>query len=265
MSNDLVSIITPLYNASRFILDTINSVVAQSYSNWEMIIVDDCSTDGSYELVQDYISRQDEKRIKLLKTAHNSGAAEARNYALREATGRWMAFLDSDDMWYPEKLEKQISFMEQNEYHFSYTWYEEVDEASKPLNKIITGPSKVSAWLMKKYCWVGCLTVMYDAETVGLVQVNPEIGNGRNDYALWLQVAPKTDYCYLLKENLALYRRRSGSLSRKSYLALAKYNFDMFKLSYNCSDVIATWCTLNNLFFGVSKKIIYKKNLEKVR
>ena len=258
MSNDLVSIITPLYNASQFILDTIASVVAQSYSNWEMLIVDDCSTDGSYELVQNYISDHNENRIKLLKTVHNSGAAEARNYALREASGRWIAFLDSDDMWYPEKLEKQINFMKKNGYHFSYTWYEEVDETSKPLNRIITGPSKVSSWMMKKYCWIGCLTVMYDVEPIGLVQINPEIGNGRNDYALWLKVAQNVDCCYLLKENLAMYRRRAQSLSRRSYSVLIKYNYEMFKLTYDCSALRSLWLTANNLLFGTIKKLVYK-------
>ena len=134
----LVSVIMPCYNAAAYIGASIESVQAQTYTNWELLIVDDCSTDDSLAVV----ARYDDPRIRVLKNEKNSGAAVSRNYALREAKGKWIAFLDSDDLWEKEKLEKQIAFMVENEYHFSYTKYSHIDEFSTPLNVEVTGPSK---------------------------------------------------------------------------------------------------------------------------
>ena len=181
--NELVSIITPSYNTAKFIGKTIESVQNQTYQNWEMIIVDDCSTDNTDEVIDGYLSDQ---RIKYIKNEKNSGAAVSRNRALRETKGKWIAFLDSDDLWSPKKLEKQISFMEKNGYHFSYTNYEEIDEQNRPLGVKVTGPKKVSKQGMHNYCYPGCLTVMYDAEAVGLIQIRDIKKN--NDYAMWLKV-----------------------------------------------------------------------------
>ena len=154
----LVSIIMPSYNTARFLDETIASVLNQTYTNWELIIVDDCSSDNTDEVVQKYLS---DERIKYLKNEKNSGAAVSRNRALLEAKGKWIAFLDSDDIWNEDKLEKQITFMEENGYHFSYTNYIEIDESSNPLGKTVTGPKKISKTGMYNYCWMGCLTVMY--------------------------------------------------------------------------------------------------------
>ena len=200
----LVSIIMPSYNTGRFIAETINSVLAQTYTNWEIIIVDDCSTDNTDEVVAQF----SDARIKYFKNEKNSGAAVSRNRALREAKGKWIAFLDSDDLWEPEKLEHQIAFMENNGYHFSYTNYVEIDEESNPLGRHVTGPRKISKTGMYNYCWPGCLTVMYDAEIVGLIQIEDIKKN--NDYAMWLKVCKKAK-CYLLDEDLASYRKRRGS------------------------------------------------------
>ena len=164
---DLVSIIMPSYNTAKFIEETIDSVLSQTYANWELIIVDDCSTDDTDAVVAKY---QDD-RIRYLKNEKNSGAAVSRNRALREAKGRWIAFLDSDDLWTPDKLEKQIRFMEENGYSYSYTNYLEIDEDSKPLGARVTGPKRITKAGMYAYCWPGCLTVMYDAKVVGLVQI----------------------------------------------------------------------------------------------
>lgn len=137
-SFDLVSIITPSYNTGRFIAETIESALAQTYGNWEMIIVDDCSTDDTDEVVAGYVKQ--DSRIRYIRNERNSGAALSRNRALREARGRWIAFLDSDDLWMPEKLERQIQFMEKNGYAFSYTKYEEISEDSEPLGIEVSGP-----------------------------------------------------------------------------------------------------------------------------
>lgn len=251
--NDLVSIIMPSYNTGRFIKETIESVLAQSYPTWELIIVDDCSTDDTDDVVSQYLS---DNRIHYLKNDFNSGAAISRNRALREAKGKWIAFLDSDDLWFPEKLEKQIRFMENGNYHFSYTRYEEINEGSEPLGIVVSGPSKITKVGMYNYCWPGCLTVMYDAEYVGLLQIEDIKKN--NDYAMWLKVCKKAN-CYLLDEILARYRKRSGSISNHGYMKLIKWHYKLYRKAENKNPISSFVLTVRNLFFGVLKKIIYVK------
>ena len=253
MSN-LVSIIMPSYNTAKFIEETVNSVLNQTYTNWELIIVDDCSTDNTDEVVSQF----NDERIKYIKNEKNSGAAISRNRALQEAKGKWIAFLDSDDVWLPEKLKKQIAFMEKNGYKFSYTKYEEIDENSKPKNVFVSGPRKITKAGMYNFCWQGCLTVMYDAETVGLIQIEDLKKN--NDYAMWLKVIKKAD-CYLLSEKLAKYRIRSGSISRHSKLKLIKHHYLLYRVGEKRSALTSSILTVRNLFFGVLKKIIYVKKV----
>jgi glycosyltransferase involved in cell wall biosynthesis len=250
--NDLVSIIMPSYNTSKYISETIESVLAQSYANWELIIVDDCSADDTDKV----ISGVEDKRIKYYKNEKNSGAAVSRNKALREAKGKWIAFLDSDDLWSPEKLEKQIAFMEKNNYHFTYTNYCEINEKSEPLGICVTGPKKITKSGMYNYCWPGCLTVMYDSKFVGLIQIADIKKN--NDYAMWLKVCKKAD-CYLLDESLAYYRRRTGSISNHSYKSLIKWHFRLYKEAEEQSKMMSLFNTCRNLCFGVIKKIKYVK------
>ncbi len=251
--NDLVSIIMPSYNTGRFIGETIDSVLAQTYGNWELIIVDDCSTDDTDSVVQKYLG---DERIRYIKNEKNSGAAVSRNRALREATGKWIAFLDSDDLWEPEKLEKQIAFMEENGYSFSYTNYAEIDEESIPNGKWVTGPKRITKHGMYNYCWMGCLTVMYDRETVGLIQIEDIKKN--NDYAMWLKACLKAD-CYLFDEILAKYRRRGGSISNHGYTKLIKWHYKLFREAEKKNPVPAFILTARNLFFGVIKKLRYVK------
>lgn len=254
---DLVSIIMPSYNTARYIADSINSVINQTYENWELIVVDDCSTDNTDEIVNEFLK---DKRIKYFKNEKNSGAAISRNKALREAKGRWIAFLDSDDLWKKEKLEKQIKFMKENNYSFSYTYYEEIDEAGKRLDIEIQGPKKITKYGMYNYCWPGCLTVMYDTSKVGLIQIKDIQKN--NDYAMWLKVIKKTN-CYLYPYSLAFYRKRSGSISRQSYIRLIKWHYKLFREVNNQNVINSLILTMRNLIFGVIKKIRYKKLLKK--
>ncbi|MBR2635110.1 MAG: glycosyltransferase family 2 protein [Clostridia bacterium] len=251
--DELVSIIMPSYNTAGFIEETIESVLKQTHSNWELIIVDDCSTDHTDEVVEAFLT---DERIKYLKNEKNSGAAVSRNRALREAKGKWIAFLDSDDLWEPEKLSKQIAFMKENGYHFSYTNYVEIDEKSEPNGKSVTGPKKITKAGMYSFCWPGCLTVMYDAEAVGLIQIDDIKKN--NDYAMWLKVCKKAD-CYLLNETLAKYRKRSGSISNHSYTKLIKWHYKLFREADGKNVVSAGILTFGNLFFGVMKKLFYVK------
>ena len=194
--NELVSIIMPSYNTANFIGETIKSVLEQTYKNWELLIVDDCSTDNTDEVV----ARYNDERITYMKNLKNSGAAVSRNKALNVARGKWIAFLDSDDLWYPTKLEEQIKYMKKNKYSFSYTSYEEIDENDVTNGVKVTGPKKITKRGMYRYCWPGCLTVMYDAEKIGKIQIADIKKN--NDYAMWLKVIKKAN-CYHYDKGLA--------------------------------------------------------------
>lgn len=255
---DLVSIIMPNYNCSEFICMTVSSVINQTYKNWELIFIDDKSSDNSLEIINMF-SHQD-KRIRIYKNDKNMGAAYCRNLAIREANGRWIAFLDSDDLWSPSKLKDQLDFMKQHNYHFSYTKYSEIDEHGSSLNILITGPSVVTKKMMFRYCYLGCLTVMYDSHITGLIQIPDDITK-RNDYALWLKVIKKTDKCYYFDKCLSSYRRRKKSISSGSKFNLIKYHYELFKKSENMSSIKSFYHTLINLIFGVIKKIKYVKHI----
>lgn len=251
----LVSIITPSYNTAQYISETIQSVLNQTYQNWEMIIVDDCSTDNTDEVVAGFA----DSRIRYLKNESNSGAAFSRNRALQEAKGKWVAFLDSDDLWEPEKLSRQISFMEENGYCFSFTEYVEMDDDGNLTGNYWTGPDKVSKFTLYLFNYMGCLTVMYDREYMGLLQIANL--KQRNDYAIWLKAATKCP-AYLLKEKLAKYRvRSSGSVMnrKKGPLSRLKYNYYLWRLGESKNVVVSVFLTGINLFFGFAKKFTYKK------
>lgn len=252
--NDLVSIIMPTYNSCQFIKQSIKSVLSQTYSNWELIIIDDCSNDNTYGIVKEF----DDKRVCYFRNDTNLGTAKSRNRALKIAKGKWIAFLDSDDVWYPKKLERQINFMNSKGYDFSYTNYEEIDAYGNSLRKIVTGPRKITKKGMKKFCWPGCLTVMYNQQIVGCVQI-PEI-KVNNDYAMWLRVSEFLD-CYLLEDNLAQYRRRKGSVSNHSYLELLKWHYKLFREVEKESVTISLFCTFRNILFGIYKKIRYVRDV----
>lgn len=254
--NDLVSIIMPSYNTDDYISETIRSVLAQTYQNWELIIVDDCSTDNTDAIVASFL---DDKRIKYLKNAQNSGAAVSRNYALREARGKWIAFLDSDDLWLPEKLEKQIAFMEKNGYKFTYTDYK-IQLNGEWLPYIYTGPNLVDKRKMYDYCYFSTITVMYDREYIGLIQIVPLKKN--NDYAMWLKIIKKAN-CYRLSECLSCYIKHENSISSGSKLRLIKHHYIMFRFSENKGVLSSAILTMRNLFWGVIKKIKFRKSEEK--
>lgn len=255
----LVSIITPNYNCAKFIRETIRSVKAQTYQNWEMIIVDDCSTDSSEQVTKCCL--RDDKRIRFLVNPKNSGAAVSRNYALREAKGAWIAFLDSDDLWEPEKLEKQIEFMVKNDYHFTYTRYQEINECSQTTRVMVSGPKHIGKFGMYAFCWPGCLTVMYEREWVGLLQIEDIKKN--NDYAMWLNVIQKFD-CYLLDECLAKYRRgRVGSVSTHGYSTMIRWHYKLWRETIGMNAVTSLFWTCMNLGFGVFKKLFYVKRVKR--
>ena len=240
----------PSYNTARFIGESIASVFAQTYTNWELLIVDDCSTDNTDEIIAQF----NDPRITYVKNEKNSGAAVSRNRALALAKGKWIAFLDSDDLWAPQKLEKQLKFMAENGFAFSYTCYEEVDENGSPTGTLVGGPKRITKTGMFNYCWPGCLTVMYNREVVGDIQIADIRKN--NDYAIWLKACRKAD-CYLLSETLASYRKRGGSISNHSYVALIKWHYKLYREAECLNPVSSLWITMRNLLFGVWKKFRY--------
>lgn len=256
-NHGLVSIITPTWNCARFICETIRSVQAQTYQNWEMIISDDCSTDNTKEVIAPYMEQ--DSRIKYICNPKNSGAAITRNNALKVAKGKWIAFLDSDDLWLPEKLEKQVAFMVENGYAFSYHEYTEITEDGRDMGVYVSGILKVNKFSMYTCCWPGCLAVMYDREKIGLIQINDVKKN--NDTAMWLKVVQKAP-CYLLKENLARYRRRANSITPKPLWQRIWAHYPLFRVAEEMSPVAATFWTLMNVFGNAFKKMFYVKKYE---
>lgn len=258
MNSELVSIIMPSYNCAKFIEESIRSVQAQTYKNWEIIFVDDCSKDDTLNVVS--VIKEHDSRIRLFQNDVNSGAAVSRNNALKEVRGRWIAFLDSDDLWEPTKLEKQIDFMMKNEYSFSYTNYQEIDEESKATGVFVSGPRHVTKRGMYNFCWPGCLTVMYDASKIGLVQIEDIKKN--NDYAMWLKVCKKAD-CYLLDECLAKYRRgRVGSVSSHGIMTMIGWHYKLWHEAEGKGTISSLWHTGVNLAYGFYKKIKYVTKVE---
>ena len=247
----------PTYNCGRFIRESIDSVLAQTYKSWELLIVDDCSTDETAAVVHSY----KDPRIRYLCNAHNMGAALTRNRALKEAKGRYIAFLDSDDLWLPEKLEKQIAFMESNGYAFSYHEYIEIDEDSKPLGIYVSGKRHVGRVDMMSCCWPGCLSVIYDAQVVGLIQI-PDIRKN-NDTALWLHAIRKAD-CYLLPVKLAQYRRRTGSITPTSVWKKIQWHYILFHEGAKMNPVSSFFWMCMNIVGNSYKKLFYVKKYETI-
>ena len=251
---ELVSVIMPAYNCGSFIAESIEGILAQTYKNWELIIVDDCSNDDTLNIVRGY--QKSDPRIRLFENNVQSGAAVSRNLALKNAKGRWMAFLDSDDLWGPEKLEKQIRFMEENGYSFSYHEYIEIDADSKELGVYVSGKKRVRKFDMYACCWPGCLSVMYDADVIGLIQVSDIKKN--NDTAMWLKAIRKAD-CYLLKECLAKYRRRANSITPERLWHRIWAHYPLFRVAENMDPVSATFWVIMNMFGNAYKKFRFVK------
>lgn len=250
----LVSIIMPSYNTEQYIEESIKSVMSQTYVNWELIIVDDCSTDNTVEIINTFLS---DSRIRYFKNEKNSGAAVARNLALRNAKGRWIAFLDSDDIWVKYKLERQLKFMVDNKYSFTYTDYK-IQLNGEWLPYVYYGPDIINKRRMKNYCYFSTITVMYDKEKIGLIQIEPIKKN--NDYAMWLRIINKAN-CYRFPECLSFYIKHEGSISSGRKLKLIKHHYLMWRIAEKKTCFMSVTLTIRNLFWGVIKKIKYKKQI----
>lgn len=228
----LVSIITPAYNAAAYIAETIASVLAQTYTKWEMLIVNDCSKDNTAEIVQSYAAK--DKRIKLINLKQNSGAAAARNTAIQNANGRYIAFLDSDDLWKKEKLQKQIEFMQQNGYAFTFTTYEHFRDTKKNVQNIVKVSKSLNYNQALKGNQIGCLTVMLDRKQIQNIHFTKD---KHEDYILWLNILKQGITAYGIQESLALYRTGNIKSISGNKLQSAIWTWKVYRESQNLSVV----------------------------
>lgn len=245
MKEGLVSVITPTYNCAAFIGETIESVLAQTYTDWELIIVDDQSKDNTDEIINKY----NDSRIRYKRLEENSGAAVARTEAMKLADGQYMAFCDSDDLWMPDKLERQLEFMKKTGHAFTCTAYEQIDEESKSLHRRIIPREKCDYNRLLLDCPVGNSTVMYDVSQMGKFEV-PNIRK-RNDDALWLQMLKKEKYIWGIEDVLMKYRIRQNSISSNK-LKVIKYHWILYREIEHLSVLrslfhIGYWCMIKTL------------------
>lgn len=248
--NSLVSIITPCYNSSKFIEECIESVLSQSYLEWEMIIVDDCSLDNSRELITQFA--KEDSRINPIFLDVNIGAAEARNIAINKSKGKYIAFLDSDDLWKNNKLEKQLSFMNEKNIAFSFTSYQSISEDGMDKYSIIKAKNQIDYHSYLKNTIIGCLTVIIDKEKTGEFQM-PNIRSS-HDMALWLLIMKRGFSAYGLKENLAYYRIVSTSNTSKKWKAAMEV-WDVYRKVEKLNVVYSFICFVGYVFNALKKRL----------
>lgn len=239
----LVSIIMPAYNAEAFLEQSTASVLNQTYSNWELLVIDDCSTDGTASLLRQ-ISQRD-RRVSVIRNEKNLGAAGSRNRGLESADGQYVAFLDADDQWDSDKLEAQTGFMREHKAYFTFTAYRIVGNDGTPNNKVIdmNGPDTVTYTnMLKKQATIGCSTVMIDQSETGPLRM-PLIKT-KEDYALWLEVLRRGFHACKVKKVLTSYRIASNSLSRNK-LKEVQRQWTVYREFERINVVRSFWFLLN--------------------
>ena len=256
MQEELVSIITPVYNCEKLLPMTIESVLNQTYQNWEMLLIDDCSPDNSAEIIGEY-SKKD-KRIKYFKLDQNSGVAEARNKALKESKGRFIAYLDSDDLWTPEKLEKQVKFMLTNKYAFTNTDYEVIDEYGNSKGKIVHMLKKTDYHGFLQNNLLQTLGIMVDTKVIAKELCRMRKECEREDAATWLQILKAGYPCYGLNEVLGQYRRVEGSRSSNKKKAICGM-WDLYRKTEKLSLQYSCYCFIKYAIYAVWKRIYISK------
>jgi teichuronic acid biosynthesis glycosyltransferase TuaG len=257
MEIDKVSIITPSFNSEKFIAQTIESVQNQTYQNWEMIIVDDCSTDETVSIIKQFVINDD--RIRFFRLDKNSGAGIARDLALSKAKGDYIAFLDADDLWKPLKLEKQLQFLKVNKSHFTFSFYDCIDEEGKALNKRVEAPRNLSYRQLFFCNYVGNLTGIYEVNYFGKIAISST--RKRQDWMVWLTILKKTKTAKPVPESLAFYRIRDNSLSA-SKIDLLKHNFAVYRSFHGFSYVASLFIMIGFLFTQLMIKPRYIKKIQ---
>ncbi len=252
MNRELVSIITPVYNAERFIKDTIRTVQAQTYDNWELLLVNDCSADNSEKIIKQHA--KNDKRIKLINLETNSGSAKARNTAIEASTGRYLAFLDADDIWESNKLEKQIKFMQDNKAAFIYSNYEFADETGKPNGKKVTVPKTINYEEALKNLIIWTSTVMVDTTLINRDSIRmPNVKRGQ-DMATWWSLLKQIDHADGMQDITAYYRRYADSLSANKLKALQR-TWILYRQVEKMSFLKSSSCFIPYVFNAIKKRI----------
>ncbi len=237
--NETVSIIVPVYNAERFLRHTMDSVRAQTYTDWELLLVDDCSTDGSAQLIEEYAREKGDSRIRLISQPSNLGAAKARNRGVEEAQGRYIAYLDADDLWESVKLEHQLAFLQKEEAAFTFTGYEFADENGVGLGKIVRVPKTLEYREALKNTTIFTTTVMFDTEKIPKELLSmPQIRS--EDTALWWRILRSGYTAYGLDENLARYRRTGGTLSSNKLIAIQRI-WNLYRKAEGMNRIQSAW------------------------
>jgi len=235
----MISIISPVYNAKQYIAQTIDSVRQQTETDWEWILVEDCSTDGTREYLRDLLQQINDPRIRLVEKEQNGGAARARNLALEMAAGRYIAYLDADDLWDPRKLEKELDFIKSKDAAFVFTGYEFATEDGIGTGKIVKVPATINYKQALQNTTIFTTTVMFDTEKIekDFLQM-PMIKS--EDTALWWKVLATGIVAYGLDENLAKYRRPAKSLSSNKIEALRRI-WNLYRKQAGLSVVASAW------------------------
>lgn len=236
---ELISIIVPVYNVERFIVETMDCVLAQTYQDWELLLVEDGSSDGTRQVIEQYIEKKQEKRIRLIKQPSNMGAARARNRGLQEAVGRYIAYLDADDLWMPEKLEHELAFLKKKDAAFVFTGYEFADEHGAGTGKIVRVPEKLTYKQALSNTTIFTTTVMFDRAKIDSALLEMPIIKSE-DTALWWKVLRNGYVAYGLDENLAKYRRAGRSLSSNKLEALRRI-WNLYRQAEGMSIVSSAW------------------------
>ena len=217
----LVSIIVPVYNVEKFIVETMECVRGQSYGKWELLLIEDVSTDSTKTVIETYLQEKKDERIRLICQPENKGAAHARNRGLAEAKGRYIAYLDADDLWMPKKLERELAFMEEHQAAFAFTGYEFADEQGRGLGKVVQVPETLSYKEALKNTTIFTTTVMFDTDKIDKSMLEMPIMKSE-DTALWWKVLRNGYTAYGLNENLVKYRRAGKSLSSNKLEAVRR-------------------------------------------
>lgn len=249
-ADDLVSIIMPSYNSAKFIAQSIESVIRQTEPNWELLITDDCSQDETAAVVARYAAS--DPRIRFSALERNAGPAEARNHSLNRARGRYIAFLDSDDLWYERKLEKQLAFMRQNGYAFTATDYDTIREDGSPLNRVVRMPAAIDYRHYLRNTIIGCLTVLIDRKQVGAFTM-PSIRSSQ-DMALWLAIMRRGFVAHGLNETLSTYRLVANSNTAKKWKA-ARHVWHVYRRCEHLSLVRSAYCFVGYAINAALKRI----------
>ncbi|WFU43660.1 glycosyltransferase family 2 protein [Bradyrhizobium sp. CB82] len=232
----LVSIITPSWNVERFIEETIHSVQAQTFADWELLIADDCSTDKTPELIEATSAR--DPRVKLIRQEKNGGPALARQASIDHAQGRYLAFLDSDDLWLPNKLERQLAFAREKRAALSYTAFRRIDESNTTTGRLIEVPTSLSYEQLLKNTSIATLTALVDREIAGPVAMKNE---GYDDFCLWLSILRPGHTAFGLNEDLARYRVRGTSVSSRP-MRSAKWVWHIYRNVEHLPLIKSAWC-----------------------